>query len=189
MIIRPVTAIERELVRDFYLALSEQDRWMRFCSVASDGVINRYVDSVRFDQTTILAAHDDKAETIALAELTPLGAAGELAFAVRENMRRQGIGGRLMTRLLGRARMHGLQTVYVMFLSENTPMRRLAVRAGMGITRASTEFRGWKALEPASAAELVRLCVEDAVANGEHFGTLMMARYGALIRNVWAPPL
>lgn len=183
MIVRPVTAIERELVREFYLALSEQDRWMRFCTLASDGVINRYVDRLRFEQTTILAVHDDDAETIALAELTPVGSAGELAFLVREDMRRRGIGGRLMARLLSRARMEGLRAVYVMFLSENTPMCRLAVQAAMTITRESTESRGWKALEPPTAADLVRFCVEDAVAHGEHFGTLMMARYGAFMNN------
>lgn len=183
MIVRRVTAIERELVREFYLALSEQDRWMRFCTVTSDGVINQYVDKLRFAQTTILAVHNERAEPIALAELTPVGRVGELAFTVRDDMRGRGIGGRLMAQLLDRARMEGVREVYVMFLSENTPMCRLAMRAGMSIVRESTESRAWKAVEPPTAADLVRLCVEDAVAHGEHFGTLMMARYSAFMNN------
>lgn len=181
MIIKPVAEFERELVRDFYLALPEDDRAMRFCANVSAAVVDRYVEGLDFTGRTILAAYSEKAEMIALAELAPVGDKGELAFAVQANMRRQGVGTRLMERLLGRARMCGLREAFVMFLWENAPMRRLAVRAGMAITCEGSEGYGRRLLERPNGAELARWCVEDIASHGEHFATSMIARGGSLI--------
>lgn len=183
MIIRRVTALERELVREFYLGLSQEDRSKRFFSAVSDAVVNRYVDQMRLDETTVVAAHDGTTEPIAMAELAPVADAGELAFAVRAEMRQQGVATLLMSRLVDRARMCGLRAVYVMFLSENTPMRRLATRGGMYITRDGTECRGWRPLKPPTGAELARWCIDDAVSHGEHLATLIIAQCGAVMNN------
>jgi len=181
MIVKPVTAVEREQMRRFYLSLAGDDRRMRFCSTASDGVVNGYVDRLDFTGRTILAAYGEEAEIIGLGELAPVGDKGELAFAVRADMRRQGVGTWLMRRLLARARMRGLREAFVMFLWENTPMRRLALRAEMSIACERAESFGSRRLEPATAAELTRWCLEDMVSHGEHFATLMITQYGSLM--------
>jgi len=130
MIIRPLTVFEREAVRKFYLCLSPDDRRKRFCCTLSDETISGYVDRVDFARDTILGAFDEQAQIIGLAELVRGPAASEMAFSVRPERRGQKIGTRLMQRLLLRAQICGIGKVFVVFLSDNTPMRRMAGRAG-----------------------------------------------------------
>lgn len=83
MIIRPLTVFEREAVRNFYLALSPEDRRKRFCCSLSDETISGYVDRLNFTRDTILAVFDEQAELVGLAELVRGAEAGEMAFSVR----------------------------------------------------------------------------------------------------------
>ncbi len=69
MIIRPLTVFEREAVRNFYLALSPDDRRKRFCRSLFDGTISSYADGLNFTGDTILGAFDEQARIIGLAEL------------------------------------------------------------------------------------------------------------------------
>lgn len=151
MIIRPLTVFEREDVRSFYLALSPDDRRKRFCCSLSDGTISSYVDGLNFTRDTILGAFDEQAQLIGLAELVRGAEASEMAFSVRPDKRGQKIGTTLMERLLSRARMCGAKKVFVMFLSDNTPMRRMALRAGMSVQTANGESHAARELLPASA--------------------------------------
>src|SRR5674476_991397 len=149
MIIRPLTVFEREDVRSFYLALSPDDRRKRFCCSLSDGTISSYVDGLNFTRDTILGAFDEQAQLIGLAELVRGAEASEMAFSVRPDKRGQKIGTMLMERLLSRARMCGAKKVFVMFLSDNTPMRRMALRAGMSVQTANGESHAARELLPA----------------------------------------
>ena len=151
MIIRPLTVFEREAVRNFYLALSPDDRRKRFCCSLSDETISGYVDGLNFTRDTILAAFDEQAQIIGLAELVRGAEASEMAFSVRPDKRGQKIGTLLMERLLSRARMCSAKKVFVMFLSDNTPMRRMALRAGMSVQTADGESHAARELLPASA--------------------------------------
>jgi GNAT superfamily N-acetyltransferase len=133
MIIRPLTVFEREAVRQFYLSLSPDDRRKRFCCTLSDETIFKYVDRLDFSRDTILGAFDEQAQVVGLAELVRGAEESEMAFSVRPDRRGQKIGTRLIERLLLRARMCGVRKVFVMFLSDNIPMRRMANRAGMSV--------------------------------------------------------
>jgi GNAT superfamily N-acetyltransferase len=181
MIIRPLTIYEREAVRSFYLALSPDDRRKRFCCSLSDATISSYVDGLNFARDTILGAFDERAQIIGLAELVRGAAASEMAFSVRPDKRGQKIGTMLMQRLLSRARMCGARKVFVMFLSDNTPMRRMALRAGMSVEATDGESYAARELLPASAQELTAWFVEEGLAHGEYFSTLGMARWGSLV--------
>ena len=181
MIIRPLTVFEREAVRSFYLALSPDDRRKRFCCTISDETISSYVDGLNFTRDTILGAFDEQAQIIGLAELVRGADASEMAFSVRPDRRGQRIGTLLMERLLSRARMCGAKKVFVMFLSDNTPMRRMALRAGMSVQTADGESHAARELLPASAQELTRWFLEEGLAHSGHFGTLGMAQWGSLV--------
>lgn len=180
MIIRPLTVFEREAVRTFYLALSADDRRKRFCCSLSDATISGYVDGLNFTRDTILGAYDEQARIIGLAELVRGPKAGEMAFSVRPDKRGQKIGTLLMERLVSRARMCGANKVFVMFLSDNTPMRRMALRAGMSVQTADGESHAERELSPASAQELIRLLFEEGLAHSGYFSTLGMAQLGSL---------
>jgi GNAT superfamily N-acetyltransferase len=181
MIIRPLTVFEREDVRIFYSELSPEDRRKRFCCSLSDATISNYVDELNFTHDTVLGAFDAHAQLIGLAELVRGAKASEMAFSVRPEKRGQKIGTTLMQRLLSRARMCGARKVFVMFLSDNTPMRRMALRAGMSVQTDDGESYAARELPPASAQELTRWYIEEGLAHGGYFSTLGLVRWGSLV--------
>jgi len=181
MIIRPLTVYEREAVRSFYLALSPDDRRKRFCCSLSDDTISKYVDRLNFTGDTVLAAFDEQAQIIGLAELVRGAEESELAFSVRPDRRGQKIGTKLMERLLLRARMCGVRKAFVMFLSDNTPMRRMASRAGMSVHSVDGEAHAERELPAPSAQELTRWFVEEGLAHSRYFGILGMTQWGTLV--------
>jgi len=83
MIIRKITAFERDAVKAFYLALPAEDRRKRFCCTTSDETLSKYVEGLDFMRHTILGAFNEHAELIGVAELAPGANESELAFAVR----------------------------------------------------------------------------------------------------------
>jgi GNAT superfamily N-acetyltransferase len=181
MIIRPLTVYEREAVRQFYLALVPDDRRKRFCCSLSDETISSYVDRLDFSRDTILAAFDEHARVIGLAELVRGAGAGEMAFSVLPDRRGQRIGTKLLERLLLRARICGIRRVFVMFLSDNTPMRRMASRAGMAVSSVDGESHAERDLPAASADDLARWLIEEGFSHSGYFGTLGIARWGSLV--------
>ena len=181
MIIRPLTVYEREAVRHFYLALVPDDRRKRFCCSLSDETISSYVDQLDFTRDTMLAAFDEQAQIIGLAELVRGAGAGEMAFSVLPDRRGQRIGTTLMERLLLRASICGIRKVFVMFLSDNTPMRRMASRAGMALSSVDGEAHAERELPAASAGDLTRWLIEEGLAHSGYFGTLGFARWGSLM--------
>jgi GNAT superfamily N-acetyltransferase len=181
MIIRPLTVFERENVRSFYLSLSADDRRRRFCCSLSDATISLYVDRLDFIRDTTLGAFDERAQLVGLAELVRGANESEMAFSVRPDRRGQKIGTRLIARLLTRARMCGVRNVFVMFLPDNTPMRKMALRAGMSVRTADGESHAARPLPPASAQELTRWLMEECVAHNAYFSTLGMAKWGSLM--------
>ncbi|HUX24403.1 MAG TPA: GNAT family N-acetyltransferase [Burkholderiales bacterium] len=183
MIIRPLTVYEREAVRHFYLALVPDDRRKRFCCSLSDETVSSYVDRIDFTRDTILAAFDEQARIIGLAELVRGAGVGEMAFSVLPDMRCQRIGTQLMEGLLRRAKICGIRKVFVVFLPDNTPMRRMASRAGMALSFVEGEAYAERELPAASADELTRWLIEESLAHGGYFGTLGMARWNLLLRS------
>jgi len=188
MIIRPLTVFEREAARGFYLSLSPDDRRKRFCCSLSDETISKYVDRLNFTRDTVLGAFDEQAQIVGLAELVRGAAASELAFSVRPDRRGQKIGTRLMERLLLRARMCGIRKVFVMFLSDNTPMRKMANRAGMSVCSADGEAHAERELPAPSAEELTRWFIEEGLAHGGYFSILGIARWSSLVSRSAAAP-
>jgi len=181
MIIRPLTVFERENVRNFYLSLSADDRRKRFCCTLADETISNYVDRLNFTRDTILGAFDEHAQIIGLAELVRGPKESEMAFSVRPERRGQKIGTMLMQRLISRARMCGARKVSVMFLSDNMPMRKMALRAGMSVQTADGESNAARELSAASAQELTRWFMEEGLSHGGYFSTLGVARWGSLV--------
>jgi GNAT superfamily N-acetyltransferase len=181
MIIRKITSFERDAVKEFYLALSADDRRKRFCCLLSDDTISRYVDRLDFMQHTILGAFNENAQLIGVAELAHGAKESELAFSVRPDMRCRRIGTRLMERILLHARMSGIRKVIVMFISENMPMRRLAQSVGMVVKTEGNEAFASRELPAPSAEEVSRWFMQEAFAHGEYFSVLGIERWGSLV--------
>ena len=180
-IIRPLTVFERETVRNFYLRLSPEDRRKRFCCTLSDETICRYVDRLDFVRDTILGAFDEQALLVGVAELVRGSRESEMAFSVRPDKRGQKIGTQLITKLLLRARMCGVGKVFVVFLSDNTPMRRMASRAGMVVVTVDGESHAAMELPAPSAEELARWFLDESLAHSRYFSTLGVLRWGSFL--------
>jgi GNAT superfamily N-acetyltransferase len=183
MNIRTLTVFERDAVRDFYLSLSADDRRKRFCSALTDVSISNYVCGLDFERHTILGAFDESGELVGLAELALGAKESELAFSVRPDQRSQGLGTKLMERILLRARMGGIRKVVVMFLSDNTPMRKLATRTGMLVKADGAETYASLELAVPSNAEFNRWFIEEAIAHSEYFSFLGTERRDSLVNH------
>lgn len=180
MIIRVLTVFEREAVRKFYLSLSADDRRKRFCCTLTDDTISSYVDRLDFSRNAVLGAFDEHAQIVGLAELVRGEQASEMAFSVRPDRRGQKIGTMLIQRLMLRARICGIGKVFVMFLSDNTPMRRMAISAGMAVSIADGEAYAEREMQVPSAQELAQWFMQESASQGEYFGTLGVVGWGSL---------
>ena len=67
-----------------------------------------------------------------------------------------------------------------MFLSDNTPMRRMALRAGMSVQTADGESHAERDLLPASVQEFTHWFLEEGLAHSGYFSTLGMAQWRSL---------
>jgi len=179
MIIRKVTQRERGAVKDFYLAMSADDRRKRFHGIISDERISAHTDGLDFSQHTILGAFKNL-QLIGVAELAPGAEERELAFAVRPDMRCRRIGTRLMERILVHARMSGKGMVFVKFTSNNAPMRWMALKAGMVVRTDGDESRASKELPVPSAEELSRWFTKESFAPSDYFSVLGIERWESL---------
>ena len=180
MIIKALTVFEREAVKKFYLSLSADDRRKRFCCTLSDDTISSYVDRVDFTRDTVLGAFDEQAQIVGLAELVRGAEASEMAFSVRPDKRGQKIGTKLIQRLLLRASVCGIGKVFVMFIADNTPMRKMAIRAGMELSVVDGEAYAARELQVPSAQELAQWFMQESTSHGEYFGTLGVVGWGSL---------
>ena len=181
MIIRKITEYERDAVKVFYLALPAEDRRKRFCCMLSDEAVSRYVDGLDFMRHTILGAFNEHAQLIGVAELAPGAKESELAFSVRPDLRCRRIGTRLMERILLHAKISGVGKLFVMFLSDNAPMRRLAQSAGMVVKTDGGEAYASRELPMPRADELSRWFMQETVAHSEYFSVLGIERWGSLV--------
>ena len=116
-----------------------------------------------------------------MAELAPGAEESELAFSVRPDLRCRRIGTRLMERVLAYAKICGIAKVFVMFLADNTPMRKMAERAQMQVKVDGSEANASRELPAPTAQELSRWFIEEAIAHSEYFGVLGIESWGSLV--------
>jgi GNAT superfamily N-acetyltransferase len=171
VIIRKLRQDERGAVKEFYFALSADDRCKRFRGTIFDEGISAHTDGLNFSRHTILGAFKH-AQLIGLAELAPGAEESELAFAVRPDMRCRRIGTRLMERILVHASMCGEGKVSVKFPSDNAPMRWMAQKAGMVVKTDGGDSYASRELPAPNAEELRRWLMQEAFAHNDYFSVL-----------------
>jgi GNAT superfamily N-acetyltransferase len=118
-----------ELVRHL-TRLDLRSRVNRFFTPAQDGAIRTYVDK---SSPLFVVTAERGGEVCGVAEVHPhhdRPRAAEIAVSVDEDLRRRGIGRALFSRALAEARARGIRDIWVVYLSGNEAMRRIAGRAG-----------------------------------------------------------
>lgn len=165
MIVRKLWPWEGGAIRGHLLRLGPEDRMMRFCAPASDRFIHDYCAQIDPIRTLALGCFVDGtlrgvAELIRIPGECPVSA--ELDLSVEPPFQGRGIGGRLMRKALAVARNRLVGAVYVVFLPENQPMRRLLERHGASITTCSAPGEARIALPwPAPASALEEIATES----------------------------
>ncbi|GLU34135.1 GNAT family protein [Trinickia caryophylli] len=165
---RELTARDRCKLLDHFLALGEDDRFLRFGQAVPDHVIENYVRTIDFDRDTVFGVFDEALELVGVGHLAYLPDNGgkrtaEFGVSVLERSRGKGIG----TKLFERASMHSRNThvtqLYMYCLSRNTTMMHIAKKAGMRIEYAYGSADAYLSLPPADQASiLTEMLLEQA---------------------------
>jgi L-amino acid N-acyltransferase YncA len=134
--VRALRAADRAAYDGFGARLDRGDLRLRFAGpVKVDGpVFDAQFRSVDHDRMEAFAAVDADGKMLGIAHLARTGSAvAEIALIVRSDLKRRGLGGLLLDRLLRHAEALGLSELTAQILFENHPMLRLAAEAGFRI--------------------------------------------------------
>jgi len=169
VLVRELTAADRDALLAHFLALGEDDRLLRFGQAAPDHVIENYVRSIDFTRDKVFGVYDDVLELVGVGHLAYLPAEGEqrtaeFGVSVLERSRGLGIG----SKLFERAAMHGrntrVTTLYMYCLSRNTTMMHIAKKAGMKIEYAYGSADAYLTLPPADQASILTEMLQEQAA-------------------------
>lgn len=148
IVLRPLTAIDRDSLADHLRRLSPDDRRTRFFHQMNDEAIQRYCEGLDWQAAFHVGAF--VSDTLrGVGELVPEGdeGAAEIAVTVEQNWRHAALGRILVAALLVVAEERGLKSAKLLFLRENAAMRKLVsdigarLTAASGVTEAQVDFR------------------------------------------------
>jgi acyl-CoA hydrolase/GNAT superfamily N-acetyltransferase len=141
--IRPIKISDEPLLKDFVYSLSDQSMYRRFMSVRKDMPHERLQDLVIIDYTRevallVFTTHDEKKELIlgvGRYYIDPGMHTAEVAFAVRDDYQKRGIGTELLAYLTYLAKREGLLGFTAEVLTENRPMLHTFEKGGFDIKK------------------------------------------------------
>jgi GNAT superfamily N-acetyltransferase len=168
--IRSLADRHRPRILAHLLSLAPEDRYLRFGHAACDAQIARYVDAIDFARDEVFGVFNRRLELIALAHLALLDTSPEAEFGVSvlPHARGRGYGARLFEHAVLHARNRGIDTMVIHALSENTPMLRIARRAGATIEREGTDAQARLRLPPDDVASHMSQLLGDSVAEFDY---------------------
>ena len=137
------------------LALTPQDRYLRFGYSANDEHIQKYVNQLNFERDELFGIFNRKLELIAMAHLAfsvdpSFKSCAEFGVSVAKGARARGYGSQLFDRAAMHARNEGVNQLFIHALSENTAMLKIARKAGARIERDGSESEAHLVLPPAN---------------------------------------
>ncbi|RZF24659.1 N-acetyltransferase [Paraburkholderia sp. UYCP14C] len=169
VLVRELTAADRERLLTHFLALDEDDRLLRFGQVVPNHVIENYVRAIDFTRDTVFGVFNSKLELSGVGHLAYLPAEGnkrtaEFGVSVLESARGIGIGSKLFERAAIRSRNTHVTTLYIHCLSRNSTMMHIARKAGMKIEYAYGEADAYLTLSPADQSSILAEMLQEQAA-------------------------
>lgn len=150
--IRELGPKHRKIIREHLLSLPARDRYLRFGFPATDMQIQQYAKDLNFTHDDVFGILNRQLELIAVAHLgyseNKTSKTAEFGVSVLNTYRGQGLGARMYERAVLHARNAGMDMLYIHALSENTPMLKIARKAGSTIHRDGSESEGFLKLPP-----------------------------------------
>jgi RimJ/RimL family protein N-acetyltransferase len=168
--IRSLAQRHRPRVLAHLLALTPEDRYLRFGYAANDGQIGRYVDLLDFERDEVFGIFNRRLELIAMAHLAYLPDsaathhAAEFGVSVIAKARGRGCGARLFDLAVLHARNRHVDTMIVHALSENVAMLRIARQAGASVVREGGEAEARLRLPEETLGSHLEAIVEEQAA-------------------------
>lgn len=153
--IRELAPRHRARIEKHLLALSPNDRYLRFGFVASDEQIQLYVGKLNFERDEIFGVFNRRLELVAMAHLAysvdpQWRSCGEFGVSVAAPQRGKGLGHHLFARAVRHAQNEGVRMMFIHALSENAAMLRIARNAGAKVERDGSESEAYLTLPPAT---------------------------------------
>ncbi len=166
--IRALSTRHRPGIIRHLLALSSEDRYLRFGYAAQETQIRSYVDNLSFERDDIYGIYNRQLKLIAVAHLafssdpkTPNCA--EFGVSVLAEARSKGYGTMLFDRAIIHARNKGVDLMFIHALTENAAMLKIARNAGATVERDGSESEAYLKLPPATLDTRVTEAVDDRV--------------------------
>ena len=168
--IRILSSKHRPRISAHLKSLSPQDRYLRFGYTATDEQIENYVAKLDFGRDDIYGVFNRRLEIVAMAHLAfsvdpKWSSCSEFGVSVDARMRGRGLGGRLFDRAMIHARNQGVALMFIHALSENTPMLKIARKAGARVERDGSESDAYLSLPAANLDSQVNELIEEGMAD------------------------
>jgi len=168
--IRILSPKHRPKIVAHLLGLGAQDRYLRFGYPATDEQIENYVAHLDFERDDIYGIFNRKLDLVAMAHLAfsvdpEWVTCAEFGVSVNLKMRGKGLGARLFERAVTHARNQGVSLLFIHALSENTPMLKIARKAGARVEREGGESDAFLSLPPANIDSQVNELWEEGMAD------------------------
>ncbi|WP_146014154.1 GNAT family N-acetyltransferase [Trinickia dabaoshanensis] len=169
ILVRELTAGDRDQLVTHFLALGDDDRLLRFGQAAPDHVIENYVQSIDFTRDKVFGVFDHGLVLVGVGHLAYLPADGdgrmaELGVSVLESSRGMGVGSKLFERAAIHSRNTRVTTLYMYCLSRNTTMMHIAKKAGMKIEYTYGSADAYLTLPPADQASIINEMLQEQAA-------------------------
>jgi GNAT superfamily N-acetyltransferase len=152
---------DRPALLAHFLALSGEDRRLRFGAAAPDAALAAYVERIDFRRDGVFAVHDEALRIVAAVHVALGSGPAELGLSVLPGWRSKGHGDALLKRAVTWLRNRRVLAVYVHCLTENAAMMHLARRNGMRIVYSGNESDGRLELEGPTPQSLLSEFVAD----------------------------
>ena len=151
-------------------SLGAQDRYLRFGYPATDEQIKNYVNQLNFERDDIYGVFNRRLDILAMAHLAfsvdpQWSTCAEFGVSVDVRLRGRGLGARLFERAVIHARNQGVDLMFIHALSENTPMLKIAKKAGARVVRDGSESDAYLSLPAADLDSQMNELLEEGMAD------------------------
>jgi GNAT superfamily N-acetyltransferase len=154
----------RDKLLAHFVALSDEDRRLRFGAFLSTESVERYVLGVDFGRDVVFGVFDDELSLVGAAHVAFAEGSAELGLSVLPGQRDRGVGSALFARAAAHARNRSVSSLYMHCLSENAAIMHIAKKSGMTIVAASGDADAHLTLSPANPASITGEYLTDRLA-------------------------
>jgi len=138
----------RATLVEHFLGLSARDRHLRFGIPLAQPGIAAYVDRIDLDRDAVIVFQDEEQGVAGVAHVAIVDDWAEVGLSVLETHRGFGLGAALFQLAVMQVRKRRVPQLFMRFLTDNTPVMRIARRFGMDVVSRAGESDACLKLNP-----------------------------------------